>query len=271
MIAIVCDSTVYMTKNEAESFDVKIVPVSYYTPSATYEETFIDKNAEYESLIEAGYCKTNHTNINVFSNAFNELISAGHEVLCLTISSRLSGTYSSALIAAKELCPEKIMVVDSLTTAGGLFMLVKKAREFILSGKTLVETALEIEKLRNKINIIFSVNDMTPLRRSGRLGIVRQSIGTILNLRPILLCKDGAIVGEGTARGASEQIEIMTSKVPDNCKEIFIHYINNYSTTAKITKALEERGYKNEVTLRKLGPVLGIHLGLSVTAIVWME
>jgi DegV family protein with EDD domain len=271
MITIVCDSTANMTEQESEELGVKVVPVSYYTPSMTFEETFIDKSGDYEKLISSGACKTSHTNNAVFTSAFSEIIKQGNEVLCITLSSRLSGTHSSALIAAKEVASDKVMVVDSLSAAGGLFMLVKKARELIQKGKTLIETAFEIEKLRDKVNLVFSVNDMTPLRRSGRLGIVRQSVGTILNIRPILLLADGAIVSDGSARGTTEQVESMVSKVPADCAEVIIHYINNYSMTAKITKALEKKGFKGIISLRKIGPVLGVHLGLSVTGIVWIK
>lgn len=271
MIAIVCDSTVYMTQEEAESLGVKIVPVGYYTPGMTYDETYIEKNGDFERLIAGNNCKTNHTNISVFLSAFNELLRQGHEILCLTISSRLSGTYSSASIAAKETGSDKIIVVDSLTTAGGLFMMVKKARELINNNKTLIETAFALEEMRNKISIIFSVNDMTPLRRSGRLGIIRQSVGTVLNMRPILMCAEGSVISNGTARGSTEQTEQMINPIPLDCEEVYIHYINNYKMTARLTKALQDRNFTGKITLRKLGPVLGIHLGLSVTGVVWFK
>lgn len=271
MIAIVCDSSIYLTKHEAEKMNVKVVPEGYYTPFMTYDETYIDKNGDFEKLIESNRCKTNHTNISVFMSAFNELLRQDFEILCITISSRLSGTYSSALIAAKETNPDKIIVVDSLSTAGGLYAIVNKAKSLIEKGKSLIETAFEIEKYREKVNIVFTVNDMTPLRRSGRLGIIRQSVGTILNVRPILLCIDGSVTSGGTARGSTEQVLQMIKRIPIDSNEIYIHYINNYKMTSKIIKMLKEKGFNGKITLRKLGPVLGIHLGLSVTGIVWIN
>ena len=67
-------------------------------------------------------------------STFSELVNSGFEVLCITISSRLSGTYSSASIAAREVSSDKITVVDSQSTAGGMYMLVEKARAMALAG-----------------------------------------------------------------------------------------------------------------------------------------
>ena len=80
-----------------------------------------------------------------------------------------------------------------LTTAGGLLLMVRAARRLIDVGFSLEETARKIEAMRDAVNIRFSVGDMTPLRRSGRLGPVRQSVGTILNIRPILTCRKGSV------------------------------------------------------------------------------
>lgn len=271
MISIVCDSTVYMTSKEAEQLGVNIVPVSYYTPEKSYDETYIEQNGEYETIISRQNCKTNHTNIAVFLTAFKKLLSEGSEILCITLSSRLSGTYSSAKVAAKETGSDKIMVVDSLSTAGGMFILASMARKLIDENRSLIEVAMALEQARDKINIIFSVNDMKPLRKSGRLGIVRQSVGTILNVRPIFKCIEGAVVSQGMARGSSEQAEYLASCVPLTASEVYIHYINNYKMTAIITKMLRERNFGGKITLRKLGPVLGVHLGLSVTGLVWID
>lgn len=271
MITIVTDSTVYMTKGETAALGVKMVSEGYYVAGNSYDETFIDQNGDFQSLLASSDCKTFHANNSIFSNIFEELLRQGQEILCITISSRLSGTYSSALIAARETKSDKIIVVDSLTTAGGLFLLIKKAREFIAGGKTLAETAFEIEKLRSNIVILFSVDDMAPLRRSGRLGIVRQSVNTILNVKPFFLCIEGSIVSKGVARGNIEQIKELIKYIPKDTEEIIVHSINNSQVNAKILKALQEKGFTGRINQRMLGPVLGIHLGLGVIGVAWLK
>lgn len=202
MISIIIDSTAYLTRREAQELGVTVLPAVFYTPEKVFEEGFIEENDDFEEVLARGGCRTCHTNATLFYGEFERQIRQGNEVLCVTISSRLSGTYSSACLAASQLNSPDIAIVDSLTTAGGLFSLVKAARRLAGEGRGLWEIARELERMRERVSIAFSVDDMGPLRRSGRLGVVRQSVGTILNLRPILLLKNGTVHAQGTAREA---------------------------------------------------------------------
>ena len=124
MIAIVTDSTVCIPKNEAEAYGIRIVPNSYSAGGQTYRESYSDRNGDFERRIFSNPAagKTSQASAAAFIPVFRELIRGGFEVLCVVLSSRLSGTYSSACIAAREVDAERIAVVDSLTTAGGLWL-----------------------------------------------------------------------------------------------------------------------------------------------------
>lgn len=271
MISIITDSTAYLTRREAQELGVTVLPTMYYSPEKAYEESFVGENGPFEELLERGNLKTSHTNASLFCSAFEEELKKGNEVLCITLSSRLSGTYSSACLAANQLSSPSIAVIDSLTTAGGLFILARYARRLIDEGKPLLEAARELEGMREHVSITFSVDDMAPLRRSGRLGIVRQSVGTILNLRPILLCKNGSVYSQGMARGTGEQIEEIIKTIPKDAEEIFIHYINNHSSAIRLYDKLKEKMYSARISHRKLGPVLGVHLGPGVIGAAWAK
>ncbi len=273
MIAIVTDSTAYMTRQEACGLDVRIVPMTYYVNGCMYNETYSDENGAFEKLIgrDVGKCKTSQAGVSAFLSTFEELLREGHCVLCLTISSRLSGTYSSASLAAREIGSSKIRVVDSLTTAGGLYFLIKEARRLCDCRMELEEVALKIEGLRCKTEIAFSVDDMTPLRESGRLGIVRKSVGTILNVKPLLLCKNGSVVSDGIARGRREQVGKLIAQVPEGTKDIAVHFIGDPGPAAFIADEIKRQGLSENVGLKPLGPVLAIHLGMGVIGVAWMR
>ena len=229
MIAIVTDSTAYFSKQETGQLNLTVVPITYTVAGQLYNETYSDCNGDFERLIRqnTGNLKTSATGLAVYLSTFEELVEKGQEVLCITISSRLSGTYSSASLAAAQLGRGTIRVIDSLSTAGGLYLLVKKATELAAQGADFSELCEKILELRGKISTAFSVDDMEPLRRSGRLGLVRLSVGTILNIKPILVCVDGAVVSDGTARGRSELIKRLLEKVPPDAEEIVINYIGD--------------------------------------------
>ena len=201
MIALVTDSTAYLTKQEAISLGVHIVPTGYTIGGKLMQETYADCNGDFEPLLaRTPNCKTSQAPIHSFSRIFKKLVQNGYDVLCIVMSSRLSGTYSCACIAAQSVPSEKIRVVDSLAVAGSLNLLIKRASALVREGHPLDSIAEKMEEIRSQAGIIFSVSNMDTLRRSGRIGIIRQSVGTILNIRPVLLCEDGAISSCGSAR-----------------------------------------------------------------------
>jgi DegV family protein with EDD domain len=262
-----------MTRELAQSLNVKIISMNYTVASLQFKESYNDNNGYFEDLIfkNAGLCKTAHVSISDFLNIFKNLTDKGCNVICILISSKLSGTYSSACVAAKEINSDKIAVIDSLSAAGGMFFLIKKAVEFINSDIPFNMIPSKLEELRDNIGVAFSVDDMSFLRLSGRLGIVPRSVGTILNNRPILLCRDGAVVSKGLARGRKEQIKELADLVPNNSKDVIIHYLDDEKYINALLDEIKKKLPEVLISVNKLGPVLGIHLGPGVIGVSWLR
>ena len=272
MIALVTDSTAYLTRQEARDGGFTMVPMTYTVDDRIYHETYADINGDYEKLIQSGKShRTSQPNMAAFLSAFEELVEKGYEVVCLTISSRLSGTYSSASLAAKQIDGEHIHIVDSLSAAGGMHILLRYAKKLVDSGLPAKEVAQELRTMRERIGIGFSVSDMGPLRRSGRLGVVRQSVGTILNVKPILSCVEGGVVSNGVARGRNEQLKRLMDMIPENAKDVIVHHIGNEEAAQRLARQLRQRFPHLPVPIRVAGPVLCIHLGVGVISAVWEE
>ncbi len=272
MMAIVTDSTICIPRSEAEAMGLYIASNSYSIRGQVYLEGFSDENGDFEPRIfaEPERCKTSQAAVASFIQLFEELVRKGMDVLCLVISSRLSGTYSSACIAAREVDSERIAVVDSLSTSGGLWLLAKRARALSEQGLSLMQVASRLEQLRDKAGIVFSVNDMAALRRSGRLGVVPQSVGTVLNIRPILMCIRGAVVARGLVRGNAERIRALVSRVPADAKEIVIQHMGDRMAAEPLYQAIRKRFPDIGIHISRLGPVLGIHLGAGTIGISWI-
>lgn len=276
MIAMVADSTAYLTQEEAQQMGVRLVPISYSVNGHSYNETYADKNGSFERIIalSRGDCHvtTSQTTLPVFMATFSELIQKGYDVLCIPISSRLSGTYSNASVAARTLEAEgKVYIVDGMQAAGGSYLLIKAASEMIRSGMEIEAIVDALHQLRERIGIVFSVTDMGPLRRSGRLGIVRMSVGTVLNIRPVLKLYEGGVVSDGIARGRRDQVRQMVARLPDHVSKLIVHEIGEGRTSQMLEEALRARFPGVPIEQRTVGPVLGIHLGLDVVGIVWEE
>ena len=271
MLTIVTDSTAYYKKDEAAAGHIKVVPMGFSVDGKTFHETFSDQNGSFESLIRSGEnFATSHPNPAAYLSCFEEELAAGHEVLCVTVSSRLSGAYSAAHMAAKQTGSEKVAVFDSRLTAGGLRLLIKQAGRLAAQNLPLPDIIRGLIPLRDKIHIVFSVDDMAPLRNSGRIGFVRQGVGTILNMRPILLCTDGVVVYDSVARGTLDMIKKMMAKVPEHVGEIIINYIDNSRAAANLYNVIAAKLPGVPISLQKVGPVLGIHLGLGAVGVSYI-
>ena len=271
MITIVTDSSSYFKKSEVQKLSIRVIPINYSVNGQSYCESFSDQNGDFEALLK-GNSKYNtwHPNLAAFLSCFEEELQQNNQVLCITISSRLSGAYSTAHMAAKQTENKNIAVFDSQFTAGGLYLLIKEAKKLIESGLALNEIMQKLPAVRDRIAITFSVDDMTPLRNSGRIGFVRMSVGTFLNIKPILLCKDGAVVADSVVRGKSELIKAMANKVSNICpnvQEVVISYIGTNQTATNLYTVIKDTCPNIPIKLQKIGPVLGIHLGLQVLAV----
>jgi len=269
MIAIVSDSSILLSKKEAVDLGIHIVPMRYAAAGHSFHEQYSDTNGEFESLLNTYKCTTSQPSSAAYMSTFKELRRQGYEVLCFVISSRLSGSYSSASIAAKEVDEGKIRIVDTRTVGGGIRFLAERAKELIEQNFSLEEIALTLERERDNTAIVFSVENMEPLRRSGRLGFIRQSIGTVLNIRPILVCREGAIVSEGFAKGSRQQMEKIVETIPKNVKKIIIHYLGNKSLANDLAAAISGKFPNITPIIAMAGPVLGIHLGIPAIGAAW--
>lgn len=273
MIAIVTDSSAYLTRAEAESLSATIVPMTYSVDGGLmYTETYIDECGDYESVIAKNPTgvRTSQATQPSFQSAFEDLIAAGFDVLCITISSRLSGTYQNARMAAREVNGGRIEVVDSLSTSAGLSLLIGEAHALIESGRSLRQIATVLETMRESVRMYFSVDDMAALRRSGRLGSVRMSVSTILNVKPLLKFENGGIVSCGIARGRQEQLRALSRAVETHRGERYI--IASFLADGQAEDVAKRlRTTSESVELRKIGPVLGAHLGKGTVGVAWLE
>lgn len=272
MIAIVTDSSAHLYREEAEEMGVTVVPLNYsLSGQQPFVESYMDENGDYEHLVDANMEKlrTSQASVAAFQGVFHELIASGADVLCLTISSRLSGTFGNAGMAAREFPADRIQVVDSLTTSGGLYLMVREARRMLDGGASLPEAAAALNALKGRVKIAFTVDDIAPLRRSGRLGGVRLSISTILNIRPVLRCVDGSIIATGVVRGRAEQLKTLSGSLPKGGGDCIVEGFLAEEQMQELKKRVEAAGYS--VTLRRVGPVLGIHLGRGSLGVAWID
>lgn len=273
MIAIVTDSSVYLSKSKAEALALRVVPMGYTINGRNFLESYPEQMGAFfqEYGADSADCATSQTPPHVWKSVFSELLAGGHKVVCITMSSRLSGNYSSAQSAAKELGSGDVTVIDSRTVAGGLAYLVERAAKLSRAGATVDTICEEIRALRERTGIVFTVENMEPLRKSGRLGAVRQSVSTILNIRPVLRCVDGRLVTDTLVRGRRSQIEEIVKRIPDDVSALTVHCFQASLGSEELLARLRERHQGIPIQLQEIGPVVGIHLGLFAYGVAFIR
>lgn len=268
MIYLVTDSTAYLSRDEASALGVLMVPMAYIRGGReAFQEGFVEDWQPRPGQELAAY-STSQAQASAFSYIFERLKAQGHQALCITISSRLSGTFANALQAAEQ-AGDCVQVVDSRTTAGAMYLMLKSAREMLDAGAALTECFEQMKQLRKRSHTIFTIQDMDPLRRSGRLGYVRSSVSTLLNLRPLLTLSDGSVVSHSLARGKQDMQRLMAQGLTGRPGEVIVQHCGDDENALALARRLEGQGIR--VMLRKIGIVLAIHLGLPILSVAWME
>jgi DegV family protein with EDD domain len=273
VITIMVDSAAGISRQEAEQLGAHYVPMTYTVDRQQFVEHYIGENGQFEPFIEQENLerRTSQATAAAFMAAFENQMAKGRQVLCVTISSRLSGTYANAVMAAKEVNADEIRVLDSRNCAGGIYFLILRAQKLIGEGLGLDEIVERLTAERRLICNVFTVNDMTNLRKSGRLGVVRLSVSTILNLRPILCLHNGSIYSKGVVRGNHEQVRALAENVPLGTRFVVVHSRENNPQLPLLQEMLRARlGDGLELRIVSLGPVLAIHLGLTYLGVCWM-
>lgn len=274
MITIMVDSAAGISRQEAEELGAHYVPMTYSVDRQQFVEHYIGENGQFEPYIEREDVeqRTSQASAAAFMSAFERQLAKGRQVLCITISSRLSGTYANAVMAAQEINADEIKVLDSRNCAGGIYFLIQMAQQWIQDGMSLNEIVERLVVERKRIHNVFTVNDMTNLRKSGRLGVVRLSVSTILNLRPILCLQNGSVFSKSVARGNHEQLRMLVESIPQEVRFVVVHSRDHNPQLPALQEMLRKRlGDELELRIVSLGPVLTIHLGLTYLGVCWMD
>lgn len=271
MLAIVTDSTSGLTRQEASELGIDVVPMTYATDFTRHEEGFVGENGDYATLLSGSrHVATEAVRSSVFASAFRRHLEAGEDVLCVTISSRLSGTFRSAEEAAESIDSPRVAVLDSWLTAGALEFLVRRARALADEGKGLAEIVAELTERRAGTRIVFSVPDMVALSRSGRLGAIRRAVATKLNRYPVMALQEGGITKLTDGRGVRGMAQAMAACAPADATELLVSHFGPRGVEAReVFLAARERFPHAHVRVKDGGPVLAEHLGLGAVGLSW--
>lgn len=218
MIKILVDSASDISLKEAQELGIDMIPLQIQFGDKEYLDGVDLTNREFfEKLIESNEIpKTSQINKYSFTSKFEEMTKDGDEVIAITLSSKLSGTYNSAIAAAKHFVG-KVHVVDSLNVCIGERILCQYAMLLVKQGKlSITEIVNELETKKKKIELIAVLDTLKYLRKGGRISSVTAFAGEMLSIKPVISIVKGEVKLIGKAIGSKKGNNLLNQLV-DKC------------------------------------------------------
>lgn len=272
-VKIILDSSTDTAAGIKDRFDVISLPIFFG------EEKFIDgvnlTHAEfYEKLTtSAELPKTSQATPFEYAEMYEKAIAEGDDVLVLTISQKLSGTYQSAVIAAKDY-PGKVFVVDTDTVTIAAGVLAEYALSLADSGMGVGELAVTIEREKKNVRLVAMVDTLEYLKKGGRISKSVAFAGELLNFKPVVSVEDGEVKMLGKARGAKQgnsllELEIEKAGGVDFSRPVLLGYSGTDDTMLR--RYIDDFsklwvGHTDGLNISEIGSVVGTHAGPGAIA-----
>lgn len=258
---------------------VHVVPLTvHFGEEELVDGVTIDKKTFYERLVESDVLpSTSQATPEAFMREFEKAKQAGEQAVVITVASKLSGTYQSAVLAAREY--EHIHIVDSSTVAIGSSILVELACKLLDEGMNAKEIAQNLEEEKKKIVIVALVDTLEYLKKGGRISKTVAMVGGVLNIKPVLSIIDGEINMLGKARGSKMGNNLLIQEIEkaggvDFAKPVLLGYAGLSDTL--LLKYIEDskhiwEGNLDEVRYTVVGSVVGTHIGPGAVAVAFFK
>ena len=277
MVKIITDSTADFTAAEAAELGIDIVHLRTRFGDEEYiDGVDITPHQFYEKLVESDVLPTtSQPSPAEFEAAFASALEEAGEVVAITISSALSGTYQSAVIAA-ETFGDRVRVVDCLSASIGEQVIVRRAAQLAAEGLSAAELAGRIEAERGDVCVLALLDTLEYLKRGGRISAAAAFAGGVLAIKPVITLRDGAVVMAGKARGSKNGGNLLNQFAEKRGIDFSRPYLLGYTglSDALLMKYAADSGelwrsYTEELPVTAIGSVIGTHGGPGAIAVAF--
>lgn len=274
---IIVDSTADLALDIKER--VHVIPLTLRFGNEEYiDGVTIDSKTFYEKLVEGDVLPTTSQGTPyAFAKEYEKAKEAGEAAVVITLASKFSGTYQSAVLAAAEY--ENIYVVDSTSVAMGSGILVELALRLLDEGKSAEEIARILNEEKKKIVIVALLDTLEYLKKGGRISKTVAFAGGILNIKPVVSVTDGTINMLGKARGSKMGNNLLVQEIDkaggiDFNKPVLLGYSG--ISDALLLKYIEDskhiwEGNLDEIRYTTVGSVIGTHAGPGAVVVAFFK
>lgn len=278
-VKFIIDSASDILPQEAQAMGVTHLPLQVMFGTETYNDGVDLTHKEfYEKLTESKELPTtSQITPAAFEDCYSKLTADGDSVVVITISSKLSGTYQSAVIAAEDY-QGKVFVVDSLSAAVGERILLMRGLELAKQGLSAQQIANALDEEKQKIRVMAVLDTLEYLKKGGRISATVALAGSLLSIKPAVQVKDGQVVMAGTARGTKKGNQLLKQLI-GQCGGINFHKpaafiysgLNDDLLQAFIADCPELWQGRTDIGAHNLGCAIGTHVGPGAYGIAFFE
>jgi len=278
-VAIVTDSTAYLPEDCLKQYNISVTPLSVIWGDQVYlDGVDILPDEFYKRLADSRVMPTtSQVTPAAMQSMFQSLLEQGYNVLGIFVSSKISGTFQSA-VQAREMLPnvsDKIAVVDSLWTTMAMGWPVLTAARAAQAGENLSECQKVAEKACQNSGVLFVVETLEFMRRGGRIGGAQAFLGTMLNIKPVLEMREGRIEAVEKVRTKQKAIQHMLDVVAERLKgktniRLAVTHSNSEADASSLLETAQKQLDPVETLCCPLSPVIGTHTGPGTVALNYM-
>jgi DegV family protein with EDD domain len=268
--AVVTDSTTSLPPGVLERPDLRVVPLTFhFGPDESYRDKIDMSNQEfYERLIFSDeFPTTSQPAPGAFVEAY-EALDAYDDILVLTLSRKVSGTYDSAVTAA-GMVERPVQVLDTKSAEMGSGLILREALRCIDEGGEFEEVRREAEAAIRRCNVLFAVGTLEYLAKSGRLGRARRLAGAALDIRPVLRIEDGEVVPHKRTRGRKRQMAAIVDEVKPAAEAGRPLYFGHVAAPEQLSELAERLGVEEKL-VAEIGGVVGSHVGPGAYGVAYL-
>ena len=276
-IAVVLDSTTTLPKDFLKGLEIRIAPaIIIWGPEEMRDGVDIQPDEFFRRLAAAKEMpSTSQATPIMFQEIYAELLAKGYDLLVVTISSKLSGMYTSA-VQAKEMFPDaKIEVVDSLTGTMTIGLSLTKVAEAIKAGASLQECRQILEHALANTGVLLTVDTLEYLHRGGRIGGATKFLGSALKLKPILEVVNGSFEGLEKVRTRSKAldrlVDLTLERIGDRRPiEIAALHADARQVAEDVIEKFKQRVDTVRTVVTSVSPGVGVHLGPGTVGLAFL-
>lgn len=271
MLKVFVDSGASIKENEKEQYNVEIIPLRILINGNEYEDgVTLTVEQFYDELNKTNeFPKTSLPNLDKVEQRINALTNQGDDVIILTISSKISGTYNALSVLFED--NDKVKVIDSMLAVGGIRLLVQEINKY--RDKDVDFIVEKIKKLIPRIKILAIPETLNYLLKGGRLSKTEWVFGSILRIKPIIGFLEGKVKVIAKKIGIKKGMEYIASTIKEECDDNY-EIIASYTYDKKNVDSLismtdESFSYKIKI-YDNLDPAIACHWGPNAFGIVFV-